>query len=343
MLAAVLGLGLSTLGVGGCTQKAKTGSYNLVVTPDAGLNRVEVDLVGVMLVDKGDADATRVCDGPLGGLEVSDGVTGDDEVDAGGYASSDEEVECVEGDGGAVVAAAVAVGFAETVEREVYLSEAAALVRKFGGHAEAAGGEVGDESYAAGMVCDGEEVVSEHALAAAERDVEDTLGGECGEPGEDLFAGLLCAVGRGVDVAAGAACVAAACEEEVDLGGGGEVSARVVPALLVGEAELGGEGAIDEEERGRIVGGDDGAEVFGPDLHAGSAGGGSVVGVVAERGKRSASVWKTAVAATALQSMNWTTLPTELELGLKPACRRSSPGWPSMAAASSSRVRCSVW
>jgi len=47
MLAAVLGLGLSTLGVGGCTQKAKTGSYNLVVTPDAGLNRVEVDLVGV--------------------------------------------------------------------------------------------------------------------------------------------------------------------------------------------------------------------------------------------------------------------------------------------------------
>ena len=77
----------------------------------------------------------------------------------------------------------------------------------------------------------------------------------------------------------------------MDLGGGGEVAAGVVPALLVRESELGGEGAIDEEQGGRIVGGDDGAEVFGPDLHAGSAGGGSAGGVDAVRGKSSAAVW----------------------------------------------------
>ncbi len=45
LLVAAIGVGAGALG--GCTQKAKTGVYDLVVTPDAGLNRVEVDLVGV--------------------------------------------------------------------------------------------------------------------------------------------------------------------------------------------------------------------------------------------------------------------------------------------------------
>jgi len=63
MLVAVLGLGVATLGIGGCGQpKAKTGSYNLVVTPDAGLNRVEVDLVGVKTDALGDWQKVDVAD-----------------------------------------------------------------------------------------------------------------------------------------------------------------------------------------------------------------------------------------------------------------------------------------
>ena len=43
-----------------------------LVEHEAQRRKRQVDLVGVMLVDEGDADATRVCDGPLGGLEVSE-------------------------------------------------------------------------------------------------------------------------------------------------------------------------------------------------------------------------------------------------------------------------------